>query len=151
LLPAMMLSTAEWAAEILAARVAGMSEKPNPAMATVRDTAAQMKMFRQDRVQSHLILLNKWFSAIVLMPIHPKSENFRDGYGKSDRFSVMILNASFTTSSYPIDAKASRGRARSFYAFSLNYDLPIRISHPSTMKRPSLLPCRELKQQHTCP
>lgn len=39
-------------------------------------------------------------------------------YRKYARFSVKILSVVFTSSSYPLDANASRGRARIFHAFS---------------------------------
>ncbi|MFB3104440.1 MAG: hypothetical protein ACE1ZA_05870, partial [Pseudomonadales bacterium] len=50
----------------------------------------EVRMVPQDRVQSDLILTNKRPSAVVLVPIHRKSENLLDGYDKKARFSVMM-------------------------------------------------------------
>jgi len=63
-----------------------------------------------------LILTNKRTGAVVLMPTLAKRENFRDGYGKIARFSVKMLSGLSMSSSYSLDAKASRYRARIFYA-----------------------------------
>ena len=71
-------------------------------------------MIAQDGIQSELILMNKRTSAIVLMPILAKGEDFGDGYGKNARFSVKMLISFCTPSSYELDASASRARARFF-------------------------------------
>jgi hypothetical protein len=84
-----------------------------------------------------LILLNKRFGAIVLVPILAKRKNFRDGYGKKARFSVMIRIGLNTSSSYPVDAKASRGRARIFYALALKMAKAIRATDPAIMSQPT--------------
>jgi len=86
----MMITAAERAAQILAARIAGMRQKANPAVAAERHAHAQMRMGRQHQLQGQLILLNKRLGAAVLLPILAKSKYFRDGYYKRARFSVMI-------------------------------------------------------------
>ena len=48
------------------------------------------------------------------MPIRAKREKLLDGYGKKARLSVTMLSVVFTSSSYLLDANASRGRARFF-------------------------------------
>jgi hypothetical protein len=72
-------------------------------------------MFLQDARQSSLIPLDERFSAVVLMPILTKAKNFREGYQKSARFSVIIESSCSMSPSYPIDANASRGRAGIFF------------------------------------
>ena len=97
----MVLPAAKWAMEIQAARIARMRQEANSAVAAGRDAAAQMRIGRQHRVQGHLILPNKRFSAVVLVPILAKRKNFRDGYDKTARFSVIMLSLSTTSSYYP--------------------------------------------------
>ena len=75
---------------------------------------AQLGTIAQDRAQRELILTNKRLGTFVLVPILAKDENFRDGYRKIARFSVKMLIWFSITSSYSLDAKASRGRARFF-------------------------------------
>ena len=70
----------------------------------------------QDGIQRELILTNKRKDLVVLMPIFAKREKFRDGDNKTERFSVKMLSGFSISSSYSLDAKASRGRARIFYA-----------------------------------
>jgi hypothetical protein len=93
-----------------------MSEKANSAVNAASDTPLKLGMRLQDRVQRELILLDKRLSAVVLVPVRAKRENFLDRYNKKARFSVRIRNVTFTPSSYLVDAKASRGRARFFVA-----------------------------------
>jgi hypothetical protein len=78
-----------------------------------------------------LILLNKRTSAVVLVPILAKREEFRDGYHKTERFSVKMPNVMCISSSYSLDANASRGRARIFSA-------PAQKRSPRT---PAIGPC----------
>ena len=136
LLP-LMLSTAEGAAQVPPARVAGMGQKANPTMQTVRDTAPQMRMRRQQGVEGHLIVLNKRLDAIVLMPVLAKSKNFRDGDHKRARFSVMIGSLFCTPSSYRVDVNASTGRARIFFGLTETENPP---SLPSDHLKPHGLP-----------
>jgi hypothetical protein len=114
-----MLAATKGAAEILAASVAGMRQEANPAVAAPHRAVAQPGMIAQDRVQRELILTNKRIGPFVLVPIFAKRKDFRDGYSKTDRFSVKMLMVFSISSSYPLDAKASRGRARSFHAQTL--------------------------------
>ena len=110
----MVRAAAEGTAQIVTTDVAGVGEKPNPAVDAVSNTAAQLGIGLQDRVQRGLVLLNDRPGAVVLVPIRAKRENLAYGYGKKARFSVMIRRRLVTPSSYPIDANASRGRARFF-------------------------------------
>jgi hypothetical protein len=109
-----MITAAERAAQIRSGGVAGMDQKPDPTVATGRDAILKMGMFGQGGVQGPLILLNERLSAVVLMPVLAKGENFRQGYQKSARFSAMIERLLCISSSYFLDAKASSGRARIF-------------------------------------
>jgi len=115
-LATMVLPATKLAAEIPAAPVAGMSKEANPAVAAAHRAILQARTIAQDGIQRELILTNKRTGAVVLMPILAKSKNFRDGYNKIVRFSVKMLIGFCITSSYPLDANASRGRARLFYA-----------------------------------
>ena len=112
----MVLSATKGTAKIPTARVARMREEANTAVATSHRAVLQIRTIPQDAVQRQLILPNKQNNPVVLMPIFAKREKFRDGYNKSDRFSVTILSGFFLSSSYSLDAKASRGRARIFCA-----------------------------------
>jgi hypothetical protein len=115
-LATMVLPAAERTAEIPAASVAGVREEANPAVAAAHRAVAQRRTLPQDGVQSELILTNERLGAVVLVPILAKGKNFRDGYRKSDRLSVKMLIDFGMSSSYSLDASASRGRARIFCA-----------------------------------
>ena len=115
-LATMVLPTTERAAEIPPLRVAGMREEANGAVAAVHRAVPQLRTLPQNGVQSELILTNERLGAIVLVPILAKGKNFRDGYAKSTRLSVKMLIVLCMSSSYSLDANASRGRARIFYA-----------------------------------
>lgn len=112
----MVLSTTKGTAEIPTTRIAGMRTEANPAVAAAHGAALQISTIPQGRIQRQLILTNKRTGAVVLMPILAKRENFRDGYRKIAKFSVKMLICFCISSSYSLDAKASRCRARIFYA-----------------------------------
>jgi hypothetical protein len=112
----MVLSTTKGTAEIPTTRIAGMRTEANPAVAAAHGAALQIRTIPQGCLQRQLILTNKRTGAVVLMPILAKRENFRDGYGKIARFSVKMLIGLSMSSSYSLDAQASRCRARIFYA-----------------------------------
>jgi hypothetical protein len=118
-LPTMVLPAAELAAQIPAARVTGMREEAYATVATPHRAVLQVSTATQDGIQRELILTNERLGAIVLVPILAKSKNFRDGYSKITRFSVKMLIGLGISSSYPLDANASRGRARIFCAPAL--------------------------------
>ncbi len=107
----MVLSTTKGTAEIPTTRIAGMRTEANPAVAAAHGAALQIRTIPQGCLQRQLILTNKRTGAVVLMPILAKRENFRDGYGKIARFSVKMLICFCISSSYSLDAKASRCRA----------------------------------------
>jgi len=115
--PTMVLPAAEGTTQIPATCVPGMREKPNPAVSAVCGTTPKLGMGLQDRVQRGLILPDKRPGAVLLVPIRAKREKSLDGYGKKARFSVMMRIDLCTPSSYPIDANASRGRARFFVRY----------------------------------
>jgi hypothetical protein len=93
-----------------------MREKANAALLAGNEATLQpqLGMGLHDRVQRSLILTDKRLSAVVLAPVVAKRENFLDRYDKKARLSVIMLSVLCTPSSYLLDAKASRGRARSF-------------------------------------
>jgi len=111
---AMMLPAAECAAEILATRVAGMRQKADPAVKAENGAVPQIRTIAQDGIQRALILSNKRKDAVVLVPLFAKRENLGDRYDKSARFSVKMSSGFCISSSYSLDAKASRRRARIF-------------------------------------
>ena len=140
-LPAVVLPAAERAAEIQAARVAGVCQEANAAVAAPHRAVLQVSTIAQDGIQRDLILTNKRIGAVVLMPILAKGENFRDGYGKRDRFSVRMWIVFCISSSYSLDAQASRGRARIFYAHAQKIAQPIRTIDPRAPASRPLLSC----------
>ena len=98
-LPAMVLSATERTPQIRAARIAGMCQKPNPAMDAVHRTVYQFGMVFQNRIQRGLVLTHNWLGAIVLVPVVRKRENFLDCQDKKTRLPVILWNVSFTPSS----------------------------------------------------
>jgi hypothetical protein len=108
-------AAAKRATQIDPAGIAGMREKPNPAVRTISGASLQFRVRLQNRVQRRLIAEHQRAGRFVLMPIWPERESLLDGDDKKARFSV-IMSILHTTSSYPIDAQASRGRARFFRA-----------------------------------
>jgi hypothetical protein len=112
----MMLTATEGTAQIKTTRVARMREEANLTLAAVNRATFQIGMFAQDAIEGDLILTNKRIGAVVLVPIFTKREQLRDRYRKSARFSVKMLISFCISSSYSLDAKASRCRARIFYA-----------------------------------
>ncbi len=95
----MVLSAAKGAAQILAARVAGMSEKAYAAVATAHRAVVQARTIPQDGIKRDLILTDKRISTLVLVPIFRKSENLLDSYDVKARLSVMIWMLLCMTSS----------------------------------------------------
>jgi hypothetical protein len=115
-LATMVLATTERTTEILATCIPRMREEANPTVAAGNRTLFQIGTIAQDGIERELILTNKRTGAIVLVPILAKRKNFPNGYGKIVRFSVKMLSGLSISSSYSLDAKASRCRARIFYA-----------------------------------
>jgi hypothetical protein len=116
-----------------------VGEKANPAVFAGNNAIPQFRMGLQDRVQGDLILPDERPGAVVPVPIRPKRENLFQSYGKKTRFSVIIAKLFDTPSSYLIDAKASRGRARFFMqsgGVRRNVDptnAPVRIADPGSI------------------
>ena len=120
LLATMVLTATERTADILPIRISRMCEEANPTMAAGDGATCQTGMIAQDGIQRELILTNKRIRAVVPVPIRPKRKEFPDGYDKNARFSVRILSLLCISSSYSLDAKASRWRAGIFHAFTPN-------------------------------
>ena len=114
-LAALLLPAAERTTEILPTCVTRMRQEAYPTVATANRAVLQIRTIAQDGIQRVLVLTNKRIGAVVLVPILAKRENFRDRYEKIARFSVTMLIGFCIASSYSLDAKASRGRARFFY------------------------------------
>jgi hypothetical protein len=115
LLPTMLLAASEGTPQIRSACVARVGEKANAAMHTMSHAATQPRVCVQHAVQVDLIMLDERIGAVVLVPIGPEGKNFLDRYDKKARFSVIIWSCLHTSSSYLIDAQASRGRPRFFF------------------------------------
>lgn len=115
-LTTMMLTATEGTAQVLTTGIARMSKETNPTVAAANRAVRQIRTITQEGIQRELILTNKRTAAVILMPILVKRENLRDGYDKIAKFSVKILICFCISSSYSLDAKASRCRARIFYA-----------------------------------
>jgi hypothetical protein len=141
-LPPMVLPAAEGATQVPAISVARVGEKANPAVLAGDGTILQLGMGLQDRIQRDLILPDERFGAIVLVPIGPKRENLFQRYGKKARFSVIIWSVLHTPSSYLIDAKASRGRARFFCAIRGSEKEFGRYERSIAYRRPRRFPLR---------
>jgi hypothetical protein len=69
----MVLPAAKGAAEILAARIPGMSQEANSAPATRHRAIRQTGTTAQNGIQRQLILTNKRVGAVVLVPVLAKS------------------------------------------------------------------------------
>jgi len=141
-LPPMVLPAAKRTTQILPARVAGMREKPNPAVPAVRHAPLKLGTGLQDRVQRGLILPNNRPGAIVLVPIRTEREKLLDGYGKKARLSVMMAMDLGTPSSYLLDANASRGRARFFLRQGQGPAGTVGMNDPTPIAHPAGSPCR---------
>lgn len=72
LLPAVVRTATERAAEIRTFGVAWMRQKANSAVATVDRAACQIGMLAQNGIERQLILTNKRVGAVGLMPIRTK-------------------------------------------------------------------------------
>jgi hypothetical protein len=122
LLATPLLTTTERAAKISPIRIPPMGQKANSAVAAVGRTDCRTERIAQDGIQSDLILTNKRKNALVLMPLSAKRKEFPDGYDKNARFSVRILKLFSMSSSYSLDAEASRGRPGIFCGFAQHSD-----------------------------
>lgn len=80
----------EGAAQVAPARVAAVGQKANPAMNAADDASLKPGMGLHDRVHCRLILPDKRFGAIVLVPIRAKGENFLQRNEKRAKLSVII-------------------------------------------------------------
>jgi hypothetical protein len=119
-LATMVLAATEFAAKVPPIRIPRMREEANPTTAAVDRTACQTGMIAQDGIQRQLILTNKRISADVPVPIRPRRKEFSDGDDKNARFSVKMLSVVCISSSYSLDAQASRRRAGIFRASTPN-------------------------------
>ena len=136
-LATMVLSAAKGTAEIPTTRIARMREEANPAVAAAHRAVRQIRTIPQDGIQRQLILTNERKGAVVLMPVLAKRENFRDGYRKTVKFSVKMLIVLCISSSYSLDAKASRCRARIFYARAIKTVPRTRTTVPRVSRWPT--------------
>jgi hypothetical protein len=73
-------------------------------------------MAPQNRPQRDLILTNKRPGRILPVPVGAKLVNLFQAYEKKARLCVIMRIVFTISSSYRLDAKSSRGRARIFFA-----------------------------------
>jgi hypothetical protein len=137
----MMLPAAERATQIPPTGVPGMREEANPAVLAGNGAAEKLRMSLQNRVQRRLILPDRRLGAVVLVPIRANREKLLDGYCKKTKLSVMMLNV-VTPSSYPFDAKASRGRARFFVRTGQEPATIVRANGSLRIASPDYSACR---------
>ena len=123
-------SAAEGTTQIQTPRVARMRQEANPAVAAGHGALSPIRTIAQGRIECQLILTNKRTDAVILVPIFAKRKEFRDGDNKNERFSVTMLSVIGMSSSYSLDAKASRGRARIFYVSARKRTPRIRATDP---------------------
>jgi hypothetical protein len=113
--PPVAAAAAKRATQVDPAGIAGMREKPNPAVRAISHARLQLRVRLQNGVQRRLVAEHQRPGRFRLVPIRPERESLLDSDDKKARFSV-IMSILHTASSYPIDAPASRGRARFFRA-----------------------------------
>jgi hypothetical protein len=116
LLAAMMFSAAEGATQINSSRVARMSQKADAAVAAFHRAVPQVRTLPQDGIECCLILTIELISAALLVPILSENVNVPESDQKADSLSARLWNFFCISSSYPLDAKTSTGRARIFHA-----------------------------------
>jgi hypothetical protein len=135
----MVLAAAEWAAQVSSAGIARMREEPNPALFAMHGATGQFRTSAQNGVERDLILTNKRTSAIVLVPIPGKGKNLFDADDEKDRLSAMLRILLFMSSSYPLDAKATRGGRGFFSEFDAkSTKCAAQTQHPLTLIQPQL-------------
>lgn len=98
--PAVASPAAKRATQIEPASIAGMREKPNPAVRAMSRARLQLRMRLQNGVQGRLVAEDQRPGRFVLVPIRPERERFLDGDDKKTRFSV-IISSLHTTSFLP--------------------------------------------------
>ena len=81
-----------------------MSEEANATVAAVHCALLQVGAIVQQRIESELILPNERTSAIMLVPVFSKRENFGDGHHQMAKFSVKMLIVFCMSSSYNLIA-----------------------------------------------
>jgi hypothetical protein len=112
--PTVVFAATKRTTQIASMCVPWMRQKANSTVTAADRTTCQTGLIAQDRIQRGLILTNNRKSTIVLMPVRAKGKEFPGGYDKNARFSVKMLIDFCTSSSYELDANASRSRARFF-------------------------------------
>jgi hypothetical protein len=151
LLTPMMGTATKRAAKIPPAGIARMREKANRTVATAHRTVCQVEPIAQGGIDCVLVLTNKRTSAIELVPISPKRKDFGDRDDKNAKFSVRMWRVLCMTSSYKLDAQASRRGTRFFHAPSQDRARTIaqnsnRNAAPKTRNVPSTSPARHFQR-----
>jgi len=118
-LPVVMLPAAKGAANIPSSGILGFHKKRDLAMSAAHHVSLPFGFSFQQGIQFETILLDDRLGAILLVPIRPKGKNLPEGDRKKARFSVRIRML-VTASSYRIQGKPWRGRARFFRGIAKN-------------------------------
>jgi hypothetical protein len=104
LLPAVVGSASEGATQVLTPAVAWMREETNTTVATSHRAVLQARTISQQGIERELVFPNERTSAIMLVPIFSKRENFRNSYHQIAKFSVKTLIVFCIPSSYNLVA-----------------------------------------------
>ena len=99
-----MGSASEGATQVMTSAVAWMREETNATVAALHGAVLQVRTNSQQGIESELILPNERTSAIMLVPIFSKRENFGDSHHQIAKFSVKMLIVFCISSSYNLVA-----------------------------------------------
>jgi hypothetical protein len=145
----MMPSATEGTTQVNSIRVAGIGQEFDPAVSAMGQTRAQLRLGLQNRLQRGAILTDERVGAVILVPIRAKKENFLYRQNKKARLSITMAIVLCTPSSYRLDAKASRGRARFFIARRVKSATKIRAIHPCHDQRLARCPNSPTPEFHS--
>jgi hypothetical protein len=110
----MILSATKRTAQVLAAGVARMREKADPAVTAANGARLELRMGLEDGIQRQLIFLKQRLRTGVLTPILANGGKLLDGDDKKAKRAVILSIVFDTPSSYLSEAQSSRGRTRFF-------------------------------------
>ena len=100
----MIGSASEGATQVLTSAVTWMREETNATVTAPHRAFLQFRTICQQGIESELILSNERTSAVMLMPIFSKRENFGDSHHQMAKFSVKMLIVFCMSSSYNLVA-----------------------------------------------
>jgi hypothetical protein len=98
-----------------------MSEEANATVTAAHVATVQIGTVSQEGIESELILTNNWTSAVVLVPIFTKRENFGECHHEIAKFSVKMLMFVCISSSYSLDCQSIEGKGEDFLYLLTEY------------------------------